>query len=78
MKSTCLLALNKPPPGLGAGRAAEGRRVDGEGGLSPAARKNLPGAAAGTRRGRGCPVLFDLQLPRPKRSHKFGGRFHQN
>lgn len=58
MKSTCLLALNKPPPGLGAGRAAEGRRVDGEGGLSPAARENLPGAAAGTRRGEGVSSAF--------------------
>lgn len=38
----------------------------------------LTGAAVGTQRGRGCPVLFDLQLPRPKRSHKFGVRFHQN
>lgn len=35
MKSTCLLAQNKPLPGLGAGRAVEGRRVDGEGACRP-------------------------------------------
>lgn len=35
MKSTCLLAQNKPLPGLGAGRAAEGRRVDREGACRP-------------------------------------------